>query len=221
MTFVADHDKHKVNFYLTGVPTIGKFVPRDAEIQKLGKLFFGNTGTVSQNIIVLYSLGGIGKTQLAIEFTQKYCYYFSSVFWLDGTSETSLKQLYTSILQRLPQDKLTADSLEVLKYSPIDIDLAVRECLRWLSLPTNQYWLMIFDNVDRDYYDKDDVQVYNAKSYFPSTTYGSILITSRLTSLRRLGSGLKIGTVETEQARAILESNAGRVIEGKFDSAPL
>jgi hypothetical protein len=43
-----------------------------------------------------------------------------------------------------------------------------------------------------------------------------ILITSRLAGLqRRLGSGVKVGTVSAEQARAILENNAGRVIEGK------
>ncbi|KAL5375449.1 hypothetical protein PMIN06_012243 [Paraphaeosphaeria minitans] len=95
--------------------------------------------------------------------------------------------------------------------------MAVRECLRWLSLPTNQHWLIIFDNVDRDYHDKDDVQAFSVKTYFPSRDYGSILITSRLASLRRLGSGLKVETVETEQARAILESNAGRI----FDDADI
>jgi hypothetical protein len=213
---VADYGKHKVDFHLTGVPTVGKFIQRDAEMQELEQLVFRNTATVSrQKVVVLHGLGGIGKTQLAIEFAQKHHHRFSSVFWLDGASEASLKQSFTSMLQRLPQDELTADGVDTLKHSTIDANVAVRECHRWLSLPTNQLWLAIFDNVDRDYHDKDDVQAFNVKTYFPSTNHGSILITSRLASLRRLGSGLKVGTVETEQARAILESNAGRIIEGK------
>ncbi|KAK7177812.1 NB-ARC and TPR domain protein [Paraphaeosphaeria sporulosa] len=208
------YGKHKVDFHLTGVPTVGKFIQRDAEMQTLEQLLLKNTGLVSRRrVVVLHGLGGIGKTQLVIEFARKHHHLFSSVFWLDGASEASLKQSFTSMLQRLPQDELTADGVEVLKLSTIDINMAVRECLRWLSLPTNQHWLIIFDNVDRDYHDKDDVQAFSVKTYFPSTDYGSILITSRLASLRRLGSGFKVGTVETEQARAILESNAGRIIE--------
>ncbi|KAF9728645.1 Nephrocystin-3-like protein 2 [Paraphaeosphaeria minitans] len=196
------YGKHKVDFHLTGVPTVGKFIQRDAEMQKLEQLLLKNTGLVSRRrVVVLHGLGSIGKTQLVIEFARKHHHRFSSVFWLDGASEASLKQSWG----------------EVLKLSTIDINMAVRECLRWLSLPTNQHWLIIFDNVDRDYHDKDDVQAFSVKTYFPSRDYGSILITSRLASLRRLGSGLKVETVETEQARAILESNAGRI----FDDADI
>jgi hypothetical protein len=203
------------------VPIVGKFVQRDAEIQTLEQLLKSTDLVSRQKVVVLHGLGGIGKTQIAIEFARKHHHRFSSVFWLDGASEASLKQSFTSMLQRLPQDELTAVGIDMLKHSTIDVDVAVRECLRWLTLPTNQHWLMIFDNVERDYHDKDDVQAFNVKTYFPSTNYGSILITSRLASLQRLGSGLKVWKVEKEQAREILESNAGRTIEGKVINSPL
>jgi hypothetical protein len=218
---VADHGKHKIDFSLRGMPIVGKFIQRDAEMQELEQLLISNITTTSrQKVVVLHGLGGIGKTQLAVEFARNHHHAFSSVFWLDGESEASLKQSFASMTHRLPQDELTADGVEMLKRSTIDIDVAVHECLRWLSLATNQHWLLIFDNIDRNYYDKDDVQAYNVKMYFPSTDSGSILITSRLASLQKLGSGLKVGTVEIEQARAILESNAGMVIKGKVDSFP-
>ena len=201
---------------------MGKFVQRDAEMQTLEQLL-KSTGLVSrQKVVVLHGLGGIGKTQLAIEFARKHYHRFSSVFWLGGASEASLKHSFTGILQRLPRDELTADGVEMLKNSTIDVDVAVRECLRWLSLPTNQHWLIIFDNVDRDYHRSDDVQACDIRKYCPSTNYGSILMTSRLASLHRLGSVLKVGTVWMEQAREILESNAGRTIEGKvINNSPL
>ncbi|KAH7111115.1 hypothetical protein B0J11DRAFT_512285 [Dendryphion nanum] len=43
--------------------------------------------------------------------------------------------------------------------------------------------------------------------------HGSILITSRPVSLQKHGLGVKVGTVAVEQARAILEINAGREIK--------
>ncbi|XTI92957.1 hypothetical protein V2W45_1427877 [Cenococcum geophilum] len=47
----------------------------------------------------------------------------------------------------------------------IDIDVAVRECLWWLSLPSNRHWLLIFDNVDRDYHNKDDSQGTTSRTF--------------------------------------------------------
>ncbi|KAK7193587.1 NB-ARC and TPR domain protein [Paraphaeosphaeria sporulosa] len=216
------HGKHKVDFHLKGVPTVGKFIQRDAEMKALEQLLLENTATVSrQKVVVLHGLGGIGKTQLAVEFARKHHRRFSSVFWLDGESEVSLKESFTSMMQRLPQGELTADGKGVLGYPTVDVDVAVHECLRWLSLATNQHWLLIFDNVDRDHHDKNDAQAYSVKMYFPSTDSGSILVTSRLASLQRLGSGLKVGAVGMEQARTILESNAGKMVEGKVDDSRL
>ena len=214
---MADYGKHKVDFHLKGVPTVGKFVQRDAEMLELERLLFKITAAVSrQRIVVLHGLGGIGKTQLAVEFAREHHHRFSSVFWIDGASEASLKQSFASIMQTLPQDELTAGGVEMLKHSTIDVNMAVRECLRWLSLPTNRHWLIIFDNVDRDYDDKEDKEAYNPKTYFPYKDHGSILITSRLENLQSLGSGLKVGRVNTEQARAILENHAGRLIDGEL-----
>ncbi|KAL5371203.1 hypothetical protein DPSP01_014425 [Paraphaeosphaeria sporulosa] len=208
------YGKHKVDFHLKGVPTVGKFVQRDAEMQELERLLVKNTAAVSrQKVVVLHGLGGIGKTQLAVEFAREHHHHFSSVFWIDGASEASLKQSFASIMQTLPQDELTADGVEMLKHPTLNVNVAVRECLRWLSIPTNQHWLVIFDNVDRDYYDKQDKEAYNPRTYFPYKDYGSILITSRLENLQSLGSGIKVGRVNPEQARAILENYAGRFID--------
>jgi adenylylsulfate kinase-like enzyme len=37
-----------------------------------------------RKVFVLYGLGGIGKTQLAVEFARKHQSTFSAIFWLDG-----------------------------------------------------------------------------------------------------------------------------------------
>jgi len=220
---LTDNGKHKLEFSLRGVPVVGQFVQRDTEMRELERFFFEKpaatekpTTTSRRKVFVIHGLGGIGKTQLAVEFARKHHRRFSSVIWLDGSSETSLKQSFTNMMQRLPQDELTTDGVEILNHSKIDVNAAVRECLQWLSLMSNYQWLIVFDSVDRDPYDKDDLHAYNINDYFPQADQGSVLITSRLASLRRHGLGLKVGTVTKEQARAILESHAGRAVEGKL-----
>jgi hypothetical protein len=168
-----------------------------------------------RNVVVVHGLGGIGKTQLVVEFSRKHHRRFSGVFWLEGSSESSLKQSFVRMVQELPQEDLTTDGAKMLKRSTIDVDVAVRECLLWLSLPSNRHWLMILDNVDRDHNDREDSQAYDVKGYFPHADHGSILITSRLASLQKCGSGVKVGTVAAAQARTILENNAARPLSGK------
>jgi hypothetical protein len=201
---------------------MGQFVQRELEMRELEQLLVDKPTVTERRrvVVVLHGLGGIGKTQLAVEFAREYHPRFSSVIWLDGSSEASLKQSFVGMVRRLPRTEMTADGVEMLEQSAIDVDVdvAVRECLQWLSLPTNRHWLLIFDNVDRDFPNADE-QAYDVKAYFPETDYGSMLITSRLTRLQRHGSGVKIGTVNTAQARAMLENNAGRKIEGEFAAA--
>ena len=187
-------------------------------MQELERLLLKTSPTRRRNVVVVYGLGGIGKTQLAVEFAREYKRKFSAIFWLDGSSEASLKQSFIDALQRLPRDELTAAGVELVKQATPDANMAIRECSQWLSLSSNYAWLLIFDNVDRDKDDKDDPQAYNVKDYFPHADHGSILITSRLTSLQNCGEGVKIETVGAEQARAILESNAKRVVEGESTS---
>jgi hypothetical protein len=200
---------------------VSQFVDRPAEMVAVEQILLKASPPISrttkhrQNVVVMHGLGGIGKTQLAVEFARKHHHQFSAVFWLDGSSVASLKQSFIDIMQKLPRGELTADGARRLSDATIEADVAVRECQQWLSIPSNPHWLLIIDNVDRDHHDRDDPQAYNVQTYFPHADHGSILITSRLASLQRLASRVKVGTVAAEQARAMLENNAGRVIESK------
>jgi Cdc6-like AAA superfamily ATPase len=73
--------KHKIDFSLRGVPVVSQFVARDAEMQALEKLLIDTPLTTSRrNVVVVHGLGGIGKTQLAVEFARKHQRRFSAVF---------------------------------------------------------------------------------------------------------------------------------------------
>jgi hypothetical protein len=209
---------------------VSQFVDRPAEMAAVEQLLLETSPTTlsappsatrrRRKVVVLHGLGGIGKTQLAVEFARKHNHRFSAVFWLDGSSKASLEQSFVNMAQRLPRDELTADGAAQLSDTTVKAEVAVRECQRWLSIPSNLHWLLLIDNIDRDHRDRGDAQAYNVQTFFPHADHGSILVTSRLSNLERLlGSGVQVGTLTAEQACAILENNAGRVVKGKWKAS--
>ena len=110
LTSTADSGKHKVDFSLRGIPVVSQFVQRSVEMRELERLLLDDAATARrQKVVVLHGLGGIGKTQLAVEFARSHHGRFSSVVWLDGSSEASLKQSFADMVRRLPRSELTAD----------------------------------------------------------------------------------------------------------------
>lgn len=209
--------KHRVPFSLEGVPVVNRFVGRDTELRRLQEFFIPTEAGVAtrRKVFVVHGLGGIGKTQLAIEFARRFYGKFSAVLWFNGSSRDELQQSFIEVAGNLPQDELSDDVSEALKQTKINVDTVVRGIKRWLALGSNQRWLIIIDNVDRDYHQKDDAQAFDIKEFFPQSDHGSILITSRLGFLERYGDGLNLGKVGDEQAKEILENNASKSIEGK------
>ena len=160
-----------------------------------------------QKIFVLHGLGGIGKTQLAVEFTRRHHRKYSSVFWLDGSSEVSLKLSIARCAGRIPASQISDASRTYSMSSEGNIDEVVREVMGWLAQPDNTEWLVVFDNVDRDYSPHTaDPLAYDVRQYFSGADHGSVLITTRLARLEQLGGSQQVNKVDRAQAQEILES---------------
>lgn len=173
-------------------------------------------GSAGRQVFVICGLGGIGKTQLAAEFARKNYRRFTAVFWVNGSSEQTVRQSFASILQLIPETELTNCS-QALGQSEANTDTHTSSVLRWLSVPSNRQWLLIFDNVDHD--EENRIQAagtYNLQEIFPPADHGSILITSRLKSFLRFGSGLVLKGANHYQAVRILEGSAKSEIQGGF-----
>ncbi|CAN9307788.1 unnamed protein product [Alternaria alternata] len=161
-----------------------------------------------QKIYVLHGLGGIGKTQLAVEFARRHHRRFSAVFWMDGRSEDSLKRSIANCAGRIPRGQIAETSrMYAAAANGTDIDTVVRDVLAWLVHPDNTAWLLIFDNVDREYTAHGgDPDAYDVRGYFSGADHGSVLVTTRLARLEQLGDSRQLGKVSKEQAQAIFES---------------
>lgn len=188
---------------------MNQFVDRPAEMEKLEQaLLPGHKSNGRQQIHVLHGLGGMGKTQLVVEFARRYHELFSAVLWLDGRSEDSLKRSIASCAGRIPQSQIPEASRSYATDSGTDVDAVVKDVMSWLARPDNCAWLLIFDNVDREYNKQcGDPEAYDVERYFSGADHGSVLITTRLAKLGQLDeTPQRLGKVDSEQAQAILKA---------------
>jgi hypothetical protein len=157
-----------------------------------------------QRIFVLHGLGGIGKTQLAVEFIRQHHPEFSSVFWLDGNNEDSLKQNLAVCGNWIPAGQISETSRSSSKAGDSSVEAVVGEVMGWLARPDNTNWLLVFDNVDREYpsHPRDPLS-YDVMKYFSGADHGAILITTRLPRLGQLGNDRRLAKVGKSLARAI------------------
>ena len=208
--------KHQVPFSLKGVPAIDHFVNRDSEMQKLEEVFLPQESCQTRRkIFVVHGLGGIGKTQLCVEFARKHRADFTAIFWLDGSSEDVLRRAFIDVAIRLPPAEVPLYVSQAAKRSDINTDTVVQAVLEWLSISSNQHWLLIIDNVDRDHMAKEaDSLAYDVMEYCPKADHGNILITSRLATLKTPQDSLSLGQVDAAQGRAIFEACGGESVSG-------
>ena len=204
----VDFGEHQTAFSLEGVPRVSQFVDRPAEMAQLEQVLLPRPGqSHRQKIQVVRGLGGIGKTQLAVEFARRHHRRFSSVLWLDGRSEDSLRRSIASCASKIPQSQIPETSTAHPADGSANVDVEVRAVMDWLAQVDNTTWLVIIDNVDRDYNPRGgDPDAYDVKRYLSGADHGSVLITTRLAKLEQLGNSQQLGKVDKDQSRAIFES---------------
>lgn len=67
------------------MPATDQFVGREKDLHQLWNLLRPEA-SIMRKVVILYGLGGIGKTQLAIRFARLHRGDFAAIFWLNGKS---------------------------------------------------------------------------------------------------------------------------------------
>lgn len=164
------------------------FTGRDSFLNLLHTNLHDTSPRKYNHRIAIHGLGGIGKTQLALEYCYRYRAEYDYIFWLHAAERTSLISSFTAVARETRCTKVFDDTSE---------DIA-REVLKWLNQKAR--WLVILDNVD-------DVSVVNGM--LPYTDSGHTLVTSRVSDARLIpAEGMEVAVLdETEAIELLLHSS--------------
>ena len=172
----------------------GLFVGRETELQEMENILQPKSKSPDRQVLILGGMGGIGKTQLAINYAKQHHDSYSSIFWLNATSEATLNSSLRVVANRI---------LLPATVSKLDDDQLRIEVLNWFSEHENFRWLLILDN-------HDDPDGYKIQEYFPFVAHGSIIITTRLPD-RLTGKKIKVRSMKKEEdSLRILATRSGR-----------
>jgi len=154
------------------------FTGREELMQRLHTLLRQEKAAVLTQSLVLSGLGGIGKTQMAVEYAYRYAQQYASVFWINADTMESILASYTAL----------AALLDLPEQHDLDQQKAVTAVNRWLC--THREWLLIVDNVE------DHEQIV---SMLPTSPEGCLLFTTRRQTLGTLAYPLEMERMSQEE----------------------
>ncbi|KAE8373751.1 purine and uridine phosphorylase [Aspergillus bertholletiae] len=168
-----------------------QFVGREEEITRAEGLIMQQDGP---NKVAFCGLGGVGKTQIALELAYRMRNRDSecSIFWITCTSYESVEQAYMGITSKLGMtDIKPAEAKEKVK--------------AYLSQERAGKWLLLFDNIDdMEMWSKDNANNLILTDYLPRSEQGHIIFTTRNRKIAvKLVSSHVIPITELDSATSI------------------
>ncbi|CCK29233.1 NB-ARC domain-containing protein [Streptomyces davaonensis JCM 4913] len=163
-------------------PRNPNFTGRVDLLDRLSERLREGTTTVLPEAI--HGMGGVGKTQLAIEYAYRNQSEYDVVWWIAAERPGQIGQALVELAQRLG----LVTSSEANIAGP-----AVREALRE-GRPYSR-WLLIFDNADSPE---------RVRDYFPTGGSGTILVTSRNRRWSVVGPSLEVDVFTREESKELL-----------------
>ncbi|KAL9609321.1 MAG: hypothetical protein Q9167_005908 [Letrouitia subvulpina] len=152
-----------------------RFFGRKQELQIIDEHLLPTVTTNRQRSLKSFGIcgtGGLGKTQIAIQYVYTRRVHFDAIFWLFADDKNALGESFASIGQQIGIED-AADSK--------DLTVSRERVKEWLSNPLKSFdnpdnadnealWLLVFDNAD-------NLSILD--EFWPLTGRGSVLLTSR------------------------------------------
>src|SRR5260370_29061804 len=138
------------------------------------------TAALSQAIS---GLGGIGKTQIAVEYAYRHRDKYRTTLWVRANSRESLISDFVTLARQLNLPQKDAKDQNVI----------VDALKQWLN--THTHWLLIFDNAE-------DVALLG--DFFPSIGNGHILLTTRSQAHGTIAQHIEVSQMSREEGALLL-----------------
>ncbi|WP_329334865.1 FxSxx-COOH system tetratricopeptide repeat protein [Streptomyces sp. NBC_00663] len=168
------------------------FSGREAEITDLRDALLGGEHSV---VYALHGMGGIGKTQLALEYAHRFAGQYDLVWWIDAEQADQIPVHYTELADRLGVAVKEAGA-----------EHNARMLVQHLS--GRSRWLVILDNAE----DPDQVE-----RWLPDGP-GHVLITSRNPNWRRLARPTSLDVFARADSLAYVRTRVPGIGESDADA---
>ncbi|MFC9946864.1 FxSxx-COOH system tetratricopeptide repeat protein [Streptomyces pratensis] len=164
------------------------FTGRSLVLERMRDQLGGGMAVVLPQPQTLYGLGGVGKTQVALEYVHRFMADYDLVWWISSEQIDDVVASLAELAVRLGAqggDDMAAASQEA-------VDLLRR------GVPSER-WLLVFDNAD----DPERLS-----RYFPQGGSGHILVTSRNQTWSQHGDALPVDVFLREESIEHLQRRA-------------
>ncbi|MGG2087921.1 FxSxx-COOH system tetratricopeptide repeat protein [Priestia aryabhattai] len=174
------------------------FLGREGELVTIEKsLLPQNSVTVIQAVS---GLGGVGKTQIAVEYCYRKKDSYKLIWWINAENATSISASYEEL----------ANELKLPIKDEKENYIAVQVIKTWME--RNHDWLVVFDNLA-------DEQILDA--FLPTTFLGNIIITTRKSNISSLINPLNIDKFIREDSIEFLLKRTNREKDSRRVSSQL
>jgi len=159
------------------------FTGRETLLTTLHEQLTGKKAVALTQTLAIHGLGGIGKTQTAVEYAYRYQQRYQAVFWVRAAALDTLCSDYVSMAGLLHlAEKDDQDQIRILH--------VVKQ---WLS--RQKEWLLILDNAD-------DLEI--IPDYLPAGENGHILLTTRDPSVQGMAQGIEVEQMDVQEGIDLL-----------------
>ena len=167
------------------------FTGRDDLLAELRRRL--RSGDATLVVQALYGLGGVGKTQLALEYAHRFAADYDVVWWVDAEQPVLIPDQLAALAAKLG--------------APVGLTVAESVNRLLAELRGREGWLLIFDNAERPA---------DIAAYLPGGT-GHVLITSRYPAWGALGGRLEVDVLPRPETIALLRDRIATLDEELAD----
>jgi tetratricopeptide (TPR) repeat protein len=161
------------------------FTGRDELLAQLATTLQSGEPTALSQPQAISGLGGIGKTQLALEYAYRHRQHYRAVLWAQADTREALTSSFISMA--------AAELLNLPEKNEQDVKRIIEAVRRWLQKQSG--WLLVLDNAD-------DLAL--AKEFVPPAFNGHLLLTTRVHATGRFARRLEVDVLSREHGALFL-----------------
>jgi tetratricopeptide (TPR) repeat protein len=159
------------------------FTGREEILAHLYTVLRSNRAAALTQPPAISGLGGIGKTQIALEYAYRYRDHYQAIVWVNASTREVLSADFVSL----------AAVLDLPEKHEQDQDIVIRAVKRWLANHTQ--WLLILDNVDTPEMIVD---------FLPAHVTGDMLLSTRLQALGTVAQSIEVEKMGPDESMMFL-----------------